>query len=182
MVRRDKDGRFLGTRVNCEQVPLLPASLVREVLEDRYGGTCALIWQDPWDGEIKETAEIKHVPPPVCFSFVDAVEVVRPSIGITDLHIFRKPLPRNGGYDSFLECPNCRRLRRSLYGWSAGCWTMHSASRCPWQCRECAGLSYASEGGALVVRSRGKLGKILGVSRAVRPHSWLPIVSAKRSD
>jgi hypothetical protein len=72
------------------------------------------------DGEIRETVEIKHILPPICFSLVDAVEVIRSSVGIIDLHIFRKPLPRNGAYDSFLQCPECHRLRRSLYGWSAG--------------------------------------------------------------
>jgi hypothetical protein len=39
---------------------------------------------------------------------------------------------------------------------------------------ECAGLRYASEGGALLVRSRGVLGKMLGVAKAKRPQPWLP--------
>jgi hypothetical protein len=37
---------------------LLPASIGRDVLEDRFGGACMLLWRDPWDGEIKETADI----------------------------------------------------------------------------------------------------------------------------
>jgi hypothetical protein len=181
MVRRDGEGRFFGTRVNCERVPMLPASIVRDVIEDRFGGACMLLWRDLWDGEIKETADIKPVPPPACFSFVEAVELIRPSMASTDLHLLRKPLPRNGGYDSLLECPICHGLRRALYGWSAACSTRHSAYRSQWQCRECAGLRYSSEGGALLVRSRGYLGKILGVAQTNRPHSWIPLVFAKHS-
>jgi hypothetical protein len=181
MVRRDQEGRFFGARVNCEQVPLLPASVVRDVLEDRFGGACMLLWRDPRDGEIKETADIKPVPPPECFSFVEAVEIIRPSMGVTDLHVFRQPLPRNGGNDVLIECPNCYGLRRAPYGWPADGSRTRSAIRSQWQCRWCAGLRYASEGSVLVVRSRGYLGKILGVGRANRPRSWAPLVLAKES-
>jgi hypothetical protein len=42
-------------------------------------------------------------------------------------NVFRRPLPRNGGKDVFLECPGCRKLRRGLYGWTAVGMTMPSA-------------------------------------------------------
>jgi hypothetical protein len=54
------------------------------------------------------------VAPPACFPDVEAIEVSRPDKSITDLHVFSRPMPRNGGNDVFLECPDCRRLRRAL--------------------------------------------------------------------
>lgn len=113
--------------------------------------------------------------PPACFSFVEAIELSRSGHSTTDVHLFRRSLPRNGGSTLLLECPNCRELRRGLYGWKAGAPNTRSAFRSGWQCRECAGLRYASEGGALLVRSRGFLGKVLGVARAKRPQPWLPM-------
>jgi hypothetical protein len=117
---------------------------------------------------------VMRVAPPECFPNVEAIEVSRPGKSITDVHVFRRSMPRNGGNDVFLECPGCRRLRRALYGWTAGGATTRSAHRSQCQCRACAGLRYASEGGALLVRSRGVLGKMLGVARAKRPQPWLP--------
>jgi hypothetical protein len=83
--------------------------------------------------------------------------VTRSDHRITDLHVFRRSMPKNGGQDIFLECPICLRYRRALYGWAAGGKTTRSAYLSRWQFRECAGLRYASEGGALLVRSRGTL-------------------------
>jgi len=76
----------------------------------------------------------------------------------------------------FLECPVCNNLRRALYGWASACGPTRTAYRSEWRCRECAGLRYASEGGALLIRSRGLLGRLLGVGHAPRPKPWLPIV------
>jgi hypothetical protein len=176
MVKQRKEGRFFGLRVDCERVPLLPASVVRLVLDETHWGQCHLIWKNPWDGTIEEEVRVMRVAPPACFPNVEAIEVSRPGKSITDVHVFRRPMPRNGGNDVFLECPGCRRLRRGLYGWTAGGATTRSAYSSQWQCRECAGLRYASEGGALLVRSRGVLGKMLGVARAERPKPWLPYV------
>jgi hypothetical protein len=176
MVKQRKEGRYFGLRIDCERVPLLPARVVRWILHDPQRSPCQLIWQNPWDGAIEEEVQVMRVAPPACFYEVEAIEVNRPGKSITDVHVFRRALPRNGGNDVFLECPGCRRLRRGLYGWAAGGATTRSAYSSQWQCRDCAGLRYASEGGALLVRSRGVLAKILGVARAKRPQPWLPYV------
>jgi hypothetical protein len=44
------------------------------------------------------------------------------------------------------------------------------------QCRTCAGLRYASEGGALLIRSRRVMGRLLGVGRSPRPEPWEPLI------
>jgi len=67
-----------------------------------------------------------------CFPNVETVEVKRPGESITDLHVFRKSLPRNGGNDLFLECPSCHGLRRALYGWKAGGATSRRVFRAQW--------------------------------------------------
>lgn len=64
-------------------------------------------------------------------------------------------LPRGNGRDLFLMCRRCARLRRKLYAWEARGPYASSARTTDWQCRTCAGLRYASEGGALVLRSSG---------------------------
>ena len=55
-----------------------------------------------------------------------------------------------------------------------------SAVPCCWQCRRCAGLRYASEGGALLIRGRGALARILtaafGPGHSPRPEPWYPYV------
>jgi hypothetical protein len=174
MVKPRRQGRYFGPRINCERVPLLPASIVRWILDNSRTSPLKLIWQNPWDLAIEETVWVRRVAPPVCFPDVEAIEVRRSGESITDLHLFRRPLPRNGGTDLFFECPGCRKLRRALYGWKVGGTTTRSVFRSQWQCRECCGLRYASEGGALLVKSRGELGRILGVMRAQRPKPWLP--------
>jgi hypothetical protein len=65
---------------------------------------------------------VMRVVPPACFSDVEAIEVRRVGKNsITDLHIFRRPLPRNGGHDIFLECPGCRA--------AVGCGVLCTAGR-----------------------------------------------------
>lgn len=173
MVRQRRNGRFSGLRVDCERVPLLPAGLVRCILSDPQSCRHLLVWKNPWNGAIEDLVRVRMVEPPF-FPHLKAIEVERPGKSTTDLYIFRRPLPRNGGDAIFLECPCCRGLRRALYGWSAGGSTTRSVFLSQWHCRECGRLRYASEGGALLVRPRGALGRIFGVGRAPRPIPWLP--------
>jgi len=173
MVKQRREGRFFGPRIDCERVPLLPAAVVRRILAGPYWGRYLLIWQNAWNGAIEDLVRVKRAVSP-CFPHIEAIEVERPGKSTTDLHLFCRPLPRNGGNTLFFECPGCGGLRRALYGWSAGDSTTRSVFHSQWQCRDCAGLRYASEGGALLVRSPGFLGKMLGVVRARRPEPWLP--------
>lgn len=173
MAKQRWRGRFFGLRIDCERVPLLPVGVARCILADPDWNRYQLIWLNEWTGVIEDLVWVRRVVAP-CFPKVEAIEVERPGKSTTDLHLFRRALPRNGGNDLFLECPGCRTFRRALYGWSAGGTTIRSVDRSQWQCRECARLRYASEGGALLVRSRGALGRMLGVGRAPRPSPWLP--------
>jgi hypothetical protein len=182
MVKQRRHGRFFGSRIDCERVPSLPSSIVRELLEDSANEPRLLTWRNRWDGQIAEVVTIRRGVVPACFPPGEAIEVRRPAGTITDLYVFRRPLPRNGANDLLLECPACYRLRRAVYGWAAGGTTTRSVYRSQWQCRECAGLRYASEGGALWIRSRGSLGRLLGVMHAPRPKPWLPLVSFSTHD
>jgi len=181
-LRQRRERRFFGLRVNCEQVTLLLAWALRRILDDPRKIPYLLVWQCPSDGAIKEAARVMRVAPPACFPEVQAIEVRRSGRSITGLHVFRQPLPRNGGHDILLECPGCRELRRALYGWAAGGATTRSAYLSQWQCRECAGLRYASEGGALLIRSRGLMGRMFGVGRAGRPKPFYPQLFSSPSD
>ena len=84
----------------------------------------------------------------------DSIEVKRTDGSVVNLRVFKRSLPGNVGHYLLLACPFCCSLRRALYGWEGGGKYTSSALRSQWQCRKCAGLRYASEGGALVIRSR----------------------------
>jgi hypothetical protein len=97
-----------------------------------------------------------------------------------------RPMPRNGGRNLLLFCWHCGKFRRSLYGWEAGGRYTSSAQSSDWQCRSCAGLRYASEGGALVHWGRGALARMFetfaGPLRSERPQPWHPYVFTSPQD
>src|ERR1035438_10058768 len=95
--RRGDDGRFYGFRVNCEQVPQLPAGAVRAVWDDPRGIPYLMLWQNPHDGETKEIVRVKRYPGPAPGRF-DKVEIKRPRVyGPEWIHILWRPLLRSGG-------------------------------------------------------------------------------------
>ena len=110
----------------------------------------------------------------------ELVEVKRTDGSRVLLRYVWSRLPRNGGRVLFLVCWHCAGLRRTLYGWEAGGQYTNSAFVSDWQCRTCAGLRYASEGAALVLRSRGSWFRALeaefGITRSRRPEPWYPYV------
>lgn len=55
---RTYDGRFFGRRVNCEQVPRLPASIVARVLADPEEVPYLLVWKSPSNGTVQEAVRI----------------------------------------------------------------------------------------------------------------------------
>ena len=159
-----RGGRFFGRRVNCEQVPLLPAWAVARVLDDPRKIPYLLIWTSREDGTVQEAGRV------VCFTSPDslvslhwagAVEIKRPE-GKSDLiRTIQRPLPRNGGRVRLLVCPYCNVPRRALYGWGPGGRFTSSVIRSTWGCRACNKLRYASEGGALVFRSRWTFARLI---------------------
>jgi hypothetical protein len=179
-------GRFFGRRVNCESVPALPASTVRRVLDDPRKIPYLLVWRSQQDGTVQDVVRvaaetawgIANSPLPV--DRTGWIEIRRPDGACTFIRTAEHPLPRNGGKVRLLVCPHCQAPRRALYGWMAGGRFTNSAQSSRWQCRGCAGLRFASEGGALKVRSRSPLFRPLNVifsaMRRERIQPWLPLV------
>jgi hypothetical protein len=158
---------------------MLPALAVREVLDDPRKIPYLLVWKND-AGEIKEAVRIIGLGPTTYLPTSDSVEIKRADGSVVHIRTIKWSLPRNGGYALLLACPYCCSLRRALYGWEPGGPYTTSAQRCSWQCRKCAGLRYASEGGALVLRSRGNWFRALemkyGTTRSDRPEPWYPCV------
>ena len=151
---RGADGRFFGRRVNCEQVPLLPAWVVADVLDDPRKTPYVLVWQSS-DQTVWEKV---HVAP---HGDDRAVEIRRQDGTSNFIRATSRPLPRNGGRACFLICPSCQVPRRGLYGWEPGGRFTSSTVQSNWRCRACNKLRYASEG-----------------CRSGRPDSWYPEVFA----
>jgi hypothetical protein len=173
-------GHFLGywVRLNCENLPVIPAWLVRRCFGDPRGIAYLLVWQDARDDEIKEAVRLRRF----VGTFEDQVELKRTDGSVTLLRNVWRSLPRNGGLALLLECPHCRNPRRDIYGWewdSFSGWSNRVRS-VSWRCRSCARLRYSSEGGYLHPTGLGRLG-LLGVmlrsyGNLPRPKPWLPLV------
>jgi hypothetical protein len=173
------EGRFLGRRVNCEQVPLLPAGVVASMLDDTRKIPYLLIWKSRSDGTVKEAARIAPYYAAAGRGGPDwtgALEIKRHDGTRDFIRTLLRTLPRNSGRVRLLICPYCSIPRRGLYGWEPGGRFTNSVVRSTWGCRKCNLLRYASEGGALLIRPRGTLGLVFGTSHSPRPESWLPDV------
>jgi hypothetical protein len=182
-------GHFEGYRVNCEQVPCLPARIVGDCLADPRGIPYLLIWArhpSPIErgsiaavllAEPREAVRLNPIPSrPGQASSAGWVEVKRWNGTAIDLGVAKHPLPRRGGTSVFLVCSRCQKPRRALYGREA-IKHAHYLRPADWLCRECANLSYASEGGALIYRTRMRATRLLsGLRLWARPESWEPRV------
>jgi hypothetical protein len=170
------EGRFLGHRVNCEQVPFLPAWAVAWVLDDPRKIPYLFVWKRPEDRSVQEVVRVFAYSEPARefpVNWTGWAEIKRPD-GTRDLiRTLLRPLPRNGGKARLLMCRYCKLARRGLYGWELG---GPRVTRSTWGCRKCNLLRYASEGGALLIRPRGTLGLVFGTGHSPRPESWLPYV------
>jgi hypothetical protein len=155
---RRSDGRFLGfwARLNCEEMPVIPAWLVRANLGDPRKIPYLLVWKDErHDPEIKEAVRL------TCHAdgYSGYVQLKRTDASTTVLGILWRELPRNGGRALFLFCPHCQVPRRFVYGWewdSFSGWSNRVRS-ISWRCRSCAQLRYSSEGGYLRGSGRGAI-------------------------
>jgi hypothetical protein len=98
----------------------------------------------------------------------------------------QRRMPRNGRRYLLLVCPGCFRPQRAFYGWERGGKFGYAGNGDHWRCRGSAELRYASEGGALIIRSRGLLGQVLkweaGGNRRKRPGPWYPYYSSNPCD
>ena len=195
--KQRRGGRFFGRRVNCELVPLLPAWAISRVLEDPRKIPYLLVWRSDRDGQVKEALRVAPYGVPRTSSDdnreifwaanreslrCDWVTVKRTDGSYQNICAVVRPLPRNGGTARLLVCLCCQVPRRALYGWEVDHWGRYtnSARICSWRCRACASLHYASEGSALVLRSRWSFFRMIeqryGGCRSPRPEPWHPHV------
>jgi hypothetical protein len=188
--RRGWHQRYLGPRANCESVPCLSAGVVARVLDDPRRVPYLVLWQDRFSEAISEAVRVSIYSDPAPLDrdldWTGWVEVKRTDGTRSLVQTVKHALPRNGGLDRLVICPNCQRLRRALYAWEVDRSYTNSARVTRWRCRVCAGLRYTSEGGALVFRPRTELGRqiqaIEGVSKSPRPALWYPYVFADPRD
>jgi hypothetical protein len=173
----------MGPRVNCENVPCLPAALFSWVLDDPRQVPYLIIWKEESSGKLREAARVA-----ACaevdreIDWARCLEIKRADGSKNWILTAERPLPRNGGSALLVICPRCQGHRRALYPWKLNPAKRHAVFTSSWQCRSCAGLRYASEGGALVFHSRTDLGRLIeaieGPSRGLRPVPWYPYVFA----
>lgn len=181
--RRRCGGRFFGRRVNCEYVPLLPAAAVRQILDDPRNVPYLLVWKRDQDRKIKEAVRVSRIPSQSHFGGMAAIEIKRTNRVSVHVRIFKRALPRNGGYYLLFSCPSCCCRCKGLYAWEAAGRYTSSAERSQWQCRKCAQLRFASEGGALLIRHRGWIARFHGPElRSERPEPWHPYIFSDPRD
>ena len=176
-IRRGWNGRYSGFRIDCERVPMLPAWVVRRVWDDPRDIPYVLIWRGRRDGMKKEEVRIYRNPTGCNLPGTDSVEIV--PIYSSNVEVFiewrRQP---HGGHSLLLRCSRCEKPSRALYGVKVGDdGRYYVPRRANWECRQCAGLRYSSEGGALLMRG-GMLTRLFRRPTAnvsfPRPQPWLP--------
>jgi hypothetical protein len=125
------EGRFFGRRVNCEQVPFLPAWAVAWVLDDPRKIPYLLIWKSRSDGTIKEAARIAPYYEAAGRDGPDwtgAFEIKRHDGTRDFIRTLLRTLPRNRGKSPasdlpLLQHPASRAVRMEAR------WTVHQQHR-----------------------------------------------------
>ncbi len=170
--KRRKNGRFDGFRVNCEYVPCLPARIVNKCLSNPHRIPYLLIWKDRRWGGLKEV--VRLATPYTGSDWLNSgwVELKRgdgSKVSIRLSHTANKTM---------LICNSCQKPRCALYGWEIN-EGAHNVNPAGWPCKACAGLSYASEGGALLIRRLlPELKRFSYLLRKPNPGRWEPLVFA----
>jgi len=169
--RRD-DGRFAGYRVNYEVVPCLPAHIVAKCLSDPRRVPYLLIWRHRYKGVIREVARLASPYPEHDWFGTGWVEVKRGDGSKQSVRVSQR------AYKSMLICNSCQKPHLALYAWETN-EGARNVSPAEWPCRVCAGLSYASEGRALLIRRLlPQLKPFWRLLRKPRPEPWEPLVFA----
>jgi hypothetical protein len=171
--------------VNCEHVPVLPAWAVRRVLEDPRKIPYLLVWTSRRDGTLRECVQVAHYSqPPTEFKmdWTGWILIKHPDGRGTPVKTILRALPRNGGSALLMQCPQCDKPRRALYGWEVNRYQANAVYKGRWQCRLCAELRYASEGGALLLRSRIPALREFLPQHMDRPAPWYPHVFSNPAD
>jgi hypothetical protein len=174
--RHGSHGHFLGfsARLNCEEIPVIPAGIVRSNFNDPRKFPYLLVWKDERNGKIKEAVRLaRYVDSHDSRATGHRVELKRPDGSTTVLRTVWRMLPRNGARALLLACSSCDVPCRNVYGWEWDSFWERSdmVKSISWRCRTCARLRYSSEGGYLCP---GILFRAFG--NLPRPKSWLPNV------
>ena len=182
---RRRSGRFYGFRMNCEQVPMLPAWIVRRVWDDPRRIPYLLVWKGRRDGEVKEAVRVARFVPQTGLGEADSLRVKRTDGSTVPVYLAWRRQP-HGGCSLLLRCWRCQGLCRALYGAKVGNdGRFYKAVMADWECRRCAELRYSSEGSALVLRG-GPISRLLRHPcpdlSSPRPESWLPYVFTSIDD
>jgi hypothetical protein len=184
-IRRGWDGKFKGFRLNCEQIPILPAWAVRWVWDDPRRIPYLLIWKNRRDGRVTEAVRVARSTPRAGRPEAASVEIKRTDGTAVSIYLCWRSLPL-GGRSLLLRCWRCQMPSRALYGFKVGDdGKFYKAVIADWGCRRCNELRYASEGGALVFRGgliSRFLGRPLADVRSPRPEVWLPYVFTSIDD
>jgi hypothetical protein len=177
-IRRGWNGRYLGFRMNCEQVPMLPARIVQWAWDDLRRIPYLLLWRGR-EGGWKYALRVARFGPDPGFSGGEAVLVQHTDGSTVRIYLAWRTQPR-GGRSLLLRCWRCRRPSRGLYGFKVGNdGRYYQAVRANWECRRCAELRYSSEGGALLFQTgilRRLFGEASGPVSCPRPEVWHPYV------
>jgi hypothetical protein len=168
---RRRGGRFYGFRINCEQVPILPAWAVHWVWDDPRRIPYLLVWKSSRDGKVEEAVRVGRFAVKTRFQEADAVEARRTDGSAVSIYLVWRRQP-HGGRSLLLRCWRCQKPSRALYGAKVGDdGRFYIARRADWECRTCAKLRYSSEGGNL---QPGMQFRAFG--NLPRPELWLPYV------
>jgi len=98
MVRRDYQGRFYGFRVNCENMPILPAWAVRQVWDDQRRIPYLMLWVSDRDGLVKEVVRVsRRSAPEWAPAQSDWIELKRTDGSDVRIYPAWQMLPRRGG-------------------------------------------------------------------------------------
>ena len=92
--------RFIGSwaRLNCENMAVIPAWLVRRNFNDPRRIPYLLVWKEERDGKIKEAVRLaRYVDPHDDQAAQNHVELKREDGSTTILRLVWRMLPRNGG-------------------------------------------------------------------------------------
>src|SRR3984893_13977985 len=143
----DSDGRFArSNRVNVEDVPRLPTFPAAWTLSDPRGRPYLVFWVSPHDDTLTRILRMESVQQRA------AVQLTIPDVGVFQIPIVRRPLPRRGGFSILYRCPGCGQPKRHLYLRS-----LVIGRLVDYQgplCQACAGLRWASQGRYLGVLHR----------------------------
>jgi hypothetical protein len=169
-IRRGWNQRFLGFRINCEHVPILPAWVVHRIWADPRQIPYLLVWKSPRDGSVQEAVRVArtvHKNPPEA----ESIDIKRTDGNAVRVYLAWRKQP-HGGRSLLLRCWLCQKPQRALYGFKVGSdGRYYKVVRAAWDCRRCARLRYSSEGGYL-----GPSSLFRAFGNLPRPDVWLPYV------